>query len=205
MNSIIKLKSKSVIKIYGSNLALNSSRSFPFIQKRFMMGASGGNGRNLSNIIKKMFPQNTAQKTPGFKQDYATFYVVKRDAPCQKTVPHPGPKHVSEDGKTELREVDHSGKNHYMLTHGESGENSDNLDIHGMFSSKGTPYKGIPPTQISNQTLTGQNQPQYFHPKENTTIEKAAVSEDPMLTEKIQNDPDYIKLCNKIKIDKNLD
>ena len=175
------------------------------IEKRFMMGASGGNGRNLSNILKRVIPQSTTQKTPGFKQDYATFFVVKRDAPCQKTVPHPGPKHVSAEGQTELRQVDHSGKNHYMLSHKESGQNSDSLDIHGTFSTKNTPYKGIPPTQISNQTLEGQDQTQYMHLKDNTVIKKAAVSEDPVLTAKIQNDPDYIKHCNKIKTDKNLD
>ena len=102
MNSIIKLKNKSVIKIYGSNLALNSSRSFPFIQKRFMF--NGWKPPSLSSLGNKLFriKGNTVQKA-----DMGRYSAVKYK-----------PGIVKPDGSP----IDKHEETHYNVLDKETGE-----------------------------------------------------------------------------------
>ena len=79
MNSIIKLKSKSVSRIYGSNLALSSSISFPFIQKRYMRTL-------LSNYWNKVSIRAKKKVLESQERNYALKgYRIKPEAVDVKT------------------------------------------------------------------------------------------------------------------------
>ena len=140
----------------------------------------------------------------GGTRDYSTLVAFVRKKPPVKTTPHPGPLKTDPDGKVELRDVDHSGKNQYLIGDIDSGKNSEYININATASTKDTSYNGVPPTKVSDTTLDKQNKPQFFHEKTNTYIKKDAVAVDLKATLELNTNPDYIKHTNRIKVEQNL-